>query len=131
MTIGDEEDALETEVRPPLPRLLALPLDLVLGTAGALLPSVCLSSLPVRLRVIGRDGTVLGGDGGFLGGGEEDEEDGPGGAGDREDGAEGNGGEGRVDGGSNADGEEDEEEEGIAAGEGTVGALGTGTGIGV
>ena len=125
-------------MRPPLPRLLALPLDLVIGTAGALPPAVELPSLPVRLRVICRDGPALGGDGGFLGGGEEDEEDGPGGAGDREDGAEGNGGEGRVDGGSNADGEEDEEEEGIAAeeegiagGGGAVVALGTGNGIGV
>ena len=74
MTIGGEAGALEAEVRPPLPRLLALPLDLVLGTAGALSPTVELPSLPVRPRVIRRDGAVLGGDGGFLGEGEEDEE---------------------------------------------------------
>jgi hypothetical protein len=122
-------------VRPPLPRLLALPLDLVLGTAGALLPSVGLPSLPVRLRVIRRDGAavVLGTDGRFFGEGEEDGEDGSrsDGAGDREDGAEGDGGGGRFDGGGSADGEEVEEEEGIAAGEGAVGALETGTLMGV
>jgi len=122
-------------VRPPLPRLLALPLDLVLGTTGALLPSVCVPSLPVRPRVIRRDGAtaVLSEGGGFCGEGEEDEEDGgrSDGAGVREDGAEGDGGGGRLDGGGSADGEEVEEEEGIAAGEGAVGALGTGTEIGV
>ena len=76
MTIGGKTDALEAEVRPPLPRLLALPLDLVLGTTGALLPTVGLPSLPVRPRVIRRDGAaaVFGGGGGFLGEEEEDKE---------------------------------------------------------
>jgi hypothetical protein len=86
----------------------------------------------VRLRVIRRDGTVLGGDGGFLGEEEEDEEGGAGEleAGDQRGDSEGSIGVGRVDGGGSADGEEVEEEEGIAAGEGTVEAV-EGIGIGV
>lgn len=137
MTIGGKTDALEAEVRPPLPRLLALPLDLVLGTTGALLPSLCVPRLPVRPRVIRLDGATAvlsgGGGGGCCGEEEEDEEDGSrsDGAGVLEDGAEGDGGGGRFDGGGSADGEEVEEEEGIAAGEGSVGALETGTKMGV
>lgn len=74
-----------------------------------------------------------GGGGGCCGEEEEDEEDGSrsDGAGVLEDGAEGDGGGGRFDGGGSADGEEVEEEEGIAAGEGSVGALETGTKMGV
>jgi hypothetical protein len=92
----------------------------------------------VRLRVIRRDGAVLGGDGGFFGEGEEDEEGGVGEveAGDQRDASKGSGGVGRVDGGGSADGEEVEEEKDIAtekdiaAGEGTVEAV-EGIGIGV
>ena len=130
MTIGDEGDVLETEVWPPLPRPLARPLNLVLGTAGALPISCDLPSVAVKLRV--SRSAPGGGDGGFVGEEEEDEEGGVGEveAGDQRDASRGSGGVGRVDGGGSADGEEVEEEEGIAAGEGTVEAL-EGIGIGV
>ena len=124
--------ALGAAVWPPLPRPLPLPLKRWLGTAGALLLSFGLPSLPVRLRVTCREGTVRGGDGGFIGGELEEEEGGAAEseAGDQGDESEEAGGGGRVDGGSNADGKEDEEEEGIAAGEDIVEAV-VGIGIGV
>ena len=128
--IGGGAGALEAAVWPPLPWPLARPLNLVLGTAGALPISCDLPGLAVKLRV--SRSAPGGGEGGFIGGEVEDEEGGVGEveAGDQRDASRGSGGVGRVNGGGSADGEEVEEEEGIAAGEGTVEAV-EGIGIGV